>query len=299
MGMRVATFASSDRLLQAALKVQAKQAEATLQQASGQISEDYGGLGSKAGSVVSLQSSISMSKSYAEAASTAGDRVEAMYDAVDSIIEQITSMKATLSSFASTTSGTDELKVTAEEMLESLASLMNTQLGGRYLFSGSAVDTAPVDLDSLATATSPSSSDTSYYRGDDAITSVKVSSEQTVSYGVTADDENFEKALRALSLVASGATDEDTLSEASDLLDEAISGLATVQTRLSLNASALETAISDQENYQEFAGNLATSLSGVDVAVVAAEMSAYETQLQAAYAAIGNIASLSLSSYLS
>lgn len=299
MGMRVATFASSDRLLQAALKVQAKQAEATLQQASGQISEDYGGLGSKAGSVVSLQSSISMSKSYAEAASTAGDRVEAMYDAVDSIIDQITSMKATLSSFASTTSGTDELKVTAEEMLESLASLMNTQLGGRYLFSGSAVDIAPVDLDSLAPATSPSSSDTGYYKGDSTITSVKVSSEQTVSYGVTADDENFEKALRALSLVASGATDEDTLSEASGLLDEAISGLATVQTRLSLNASALETAISDQENYQEFAGDLATSLSGVDVAVVAAEMSAYETQLQAAYAAIGNIASLSLSSYLS
>ncbi len=299
MSMRVATFASSDRLLQAALKVQARQAEATLQQASGQISEDYGGLGSTAGSVVSLQSSISMSKAYAEAASTAGDRVEAMYDAVDSIIDQITSMKATLSSFATTTSDTDELQVTAEEMLESLASLMNTQLGGRYLFSGSAVDTAPVDLNSLVSASAPSTSDTGYYKGDDTVTSVKVSSEQTVTYGVTADDENFEKALRALSLVASGATDEDTLSEASDLLDEAISGLATVQTRLSLNASTLETAISDQENYQDFASDLATSLSGVDVAVVAAEMAAYETQLQAAYAAIGNIANLTLSSYLS
>ncbi|MBS1182327.1 MAG: hypothetical protein H6Q99_2207 [Proteobacteria bacterium] len=299
MGMRVATFASSDRLLQAALKVQAKQSEATLQEASGQISEDYGGLGSSAGSVVSLQSSISMSKAYADAASTAGDRVEAMYDAVDSIIEQITSMKATLSSFASTSSDTDELQVTAEEMLESLASLMNTQLSGRYLFSGSAVDTAPVDLDSLASASSPSSSDTSYYQGDDAITSVKVSSEQTVTYGVTADDENFEKALRALSLVAAGATDDETLSEARDLLDEAISGLATVQTRLSLNASALETAISDQETYQDFASDLVTDLSGVDVAVVAAEMSVYETQLQAAYSAIGTIASLTLSSYLS
>ena len=76
MSMRVATFASSDRLLQAALKVQARQAEATLQQASGQISEDYGGLGGKAGSVVSLQSSISMSKAYASAASTALTVVE-------------------------------------------------------------------------------------------------------------------------------------------------------------------------------------------------------------------------------
>ncbi len=299
MSMRVATFASSDRLLQAALKVQARQAEATLQQASGQISEDYGGLGGKAGSVVSLQSSISMSKAYASAASTAGDRVEAMYDAVDSIIDQITSMKATLSSFSATTSDTGELQVTAEEMLESLASLMNTQLGGRYLFSGSAVGTAPVDLDSLTSATAPSSADTSYYKGDSTITSVKVSSEQMVTYGVTADNPSFEKALRALSLVASGATDDDTLSEARDLLDEAISGLATVQTRLSLNASTLKTAISDQETYQDFASDLATNLSGVDIAVVAAQMSAYETQLQAAYAAIGNIAKLTLSSYLS
>lgn len=299
MSMRVATFASSDRLLQAALKVQAKQAEATLQQASGQISEDYGGLGGKAGSVVSLQSSISMSKAYASAASTAGDRVEAMYDAVDSIIDQITSMKATLSSFSATTSDSGELQVTAEEMLESLASLMNTQLGGRYLFSGSAVGTAPVDLDSLATATAPSTADTGYYKGDGAVCSVKVSSEQTVSYGVTADNPSFEKALRALSLVASGATDDDTLSEARDLLDEAISGLATVQTRLSLNASTLKTAISDQETYQDFASDLATNLSGADIAVVAARMSAYETQLQAAYAAIGNIAKLTLSSYLS
>ena len=72
-----------------------------------------------------------------------------------------------------------------------------------------------------------------------------------------------------------------------------------MQTRLSLNASTLKTAISDQETYQDFASDLATSLSGVDIAVVAARMSAYETQLQAAYAAIGNIANLTLSSYLS
>lgn len=299
MSMRVATFASSDLLLKAAMRVQARQSEATLQQASGQVSSDYGGLGRTAGTVVSLEASISLSKAYASAAGTAADRVESMYDAVGKIITEITSMKATLASFATTSSDTGTLEVTAAEMLESIAAQMNTQLGGRYLFAGGAVDTAPVDLDALATATSPSTADTGYYRGDDAIASVGVSAEQSVAYGVTADNPSFEKALRALSLVANGGGDEATLSEASDLLDEAIDGLAVVQTRLSLNASTLETAISDQQDYQSFADDLVTNLSGVDIAEVAARMSVYEAQLQAAYAAIGNIAQLSLSKYLS
>ena len=71
MSMRVATFASSDRLLDAAMRVQARESEATMQQASGKQSSDYGGLGTTAGRVISLQSSVSLSKSYASAAATA------------------------------------------------------------------------------------------------------------------------------------------------------------------------------------------------------------------------------------
>jgi len=296
MAMRVATFASSQSLLQAAMRIQVKQAEATLQQASGQVSSDYGGLGSKAGSVVSLQASMTRSKAYEAAANTASNRVETMYNAVGSIIDDLTSFKATL---ASSTISSDTLQITAQSMLESVVALMNTQLDGRYLFAGSAVDTAPVDIDSIEGSTAASQDELDYYQGDDQVTSVRVSSSHVISYGVTADNASFRQALWALSTIANGSTDSASVTEAIDLLTSAIDGLAAVQTKLSLNASALESAVSSQEDYQTTTEDLIANLSEVDITTVAANMSNYQAQLQAAYAAIGKIANLSLASYLS
>jgi flagellar hook-associated protein 3 FlgL len=299
MSMRVATFSSRQTLLDAAMRVQARQAEMTLQQASGQVSDDYGGLGATSGKVLSLETALTRSQAYASAATTASGRVEAMYDAIGSITDLVTTLKANLISFAATTDTASTLAASAEETLEAVASLLNTQSGGRYLFAGSAVDTAPVDLDALeTTATTPSSADTSYYQGDDAVAAVKVSSDRTVSYGVTADDDAFETVIRALRLVAGGADDADTRAEAEDLLDTALDGLTALQSGLSLDADTLETVVSDAEAFQDYASGLETDLSGVDIASVAAQLSTYDSQLEAAYAAIGTIQGLSLVDYL-
>ena len=296
MAMRVATFASSQSLLQAAMRIQVKEAEATTQQASGQVSDDYGGLGSKAGRVVSLQASVTRSKAYTEAANTASNRVETMYNAVGSILDDLSSLKATL---ASSTASSDTLQASAQSALESVVSLMNTQLDGRYLFSGSAVDTLPVDIDSIEGSTATSQDDLDYYKGDDQTTSVRVSSSRVISYGVTANDSGFKQALWAISTIANGSTDSDSVTQAINLLADSIDGLSTVQTKLSLDASDLEDAVSSQEDYQTNTADVISNLSEVDITTVAANMSNYQAQLEAAYAAIGKISKLSLASYLS
>jgi flagellar hook-associated protein 3 FlgL len=300
MSMRVATFASTGSLLTAALRVQAEEAKITTQQSSALVSSDYGGYGSSSGRVVDLDASITRSKAYAAAATTADNRVTQMYSAVDSMVDLITNFKSDLISFDVSVSddSTATLAEEAADALESLSSLLNSRWDGRYLFAGSAVDTAPVDTDALTAQTAPSSADTSYYRGDDTIVSVKVGAERTVSYGVTADEDAFEAAIRALTMIAAGTADEDTLSEASELLDTAIDGMAAIQSGLSRDASDLETAVSDQEDYQDFASSLVSEVTEVDIAEAAAKLSTYQAQLEAAYAAIGKIQSLSLSSYL-
>lgn len=299
MSMRVATFATNQSLLSAALRVQAQQAEKTLQQASGQISSDFGGLGASSGKVLTLETAVQRSKAYAEAASTADERVEQMYDALDSMVDLVSNMKSDVISFAETTSTTDALEATAEEALEQFVQLLNTQYQGRYLFSGSAVETAAVDLDALTTTpTTPSSADTSYYQGDGTIASVKVSSDRTVSYGITADNTAFEKVIRALQLVVTAGDDTDTRSEAEDLLDTALTELTALQAGVSLDASTLEHVVSRHETFQDYASGVESDLSEVDIASVAAELSSYESQLEAAYSAIGTIQSLSLVSFL-
>ncbi len=296
MAMRVATFASSQSLLQAAMRIQVKQAQATLQQASGLVSDDYGGLGSKAGSVVSLQASMTRSKAYEEAGNTASNRVQTMYSAVGSIIDDLSSLKATL---ASSTISSETLQTTAKSALESVVSLMNTQLDGRYLFAGSAVDTKPVDISSIEGSTATSASALDYYQGDEQVASVRVSSSRVISYGVTANDSSFRQALWAISTIANGSTDSTSVTDAINSLTSSISDMANVQTKLSLDASDLKEAVSSQEDYQTSTADVISTLADVDITTVAANMSNYEAQLQAAYAAIGKIAKLSLSSYLS
>lgn len=302
MVTRVATFALSNSMIDAALKTQAKLAERQIQTASGMISSDFGGLGATSKKVLDLQVSVSQSKSYEDAATSAANRVEVMYSATGSIADLLSSFKSDLTSALSVNgSDTSALKNSAEEFMSEMASLLNTQYGGRYLFAGASTTTAPVDLSAYSNTTSTTTSDTSYYQGDSQIASVKVSDSQYISYGVTADNAAFEAAMRAFSVIANSASepiDTATLSDAIDLATSALDSVTAVQTKLSLSASQLERAVTIQQDFQDYADTLAGSLTEVDVAAVTAEISTYQAQLEASYSAISKIAGLRLSDYL-
>jgi len=298
---RVATFALSDSMIDAALKAQAKVAERQIQTASGLISSDYGGLGGATSQkVIDLQVAVKRSQNYEEAASSANDRVQVMYSTTGSIADLLTTFKSDLTSALSVTAtDTDALQSTASAALEDLAALLNTQYGGRYLFAGSATETAPVDLSGYS-ATSSTTEDTSYYQGNDDLAAVRVSSSRTVTYGVSADNAAFEQAMRAISMVANGSSiDTDTISAALDLATQALDAVVGVQTRLSLTSAQLESAMDVQSTFQDTASTVSASLTEVDVAAVTAEITAYQSQLTASYSAIAKIQSLNLVSYLS
>ena len=295
---RVATFAMSDRMLEASQRSQAKMSEAQLQQASGSISSNYGGLGRSAGTLVSLEVSVARSKSYAGAADEARSRVEVMSDALTSITDALSGFRSSLSSAISTGDG-ETLKATAQSYLDEVADLLNTRFEGRYLFGGSDTTTPPVDLSGYA-ATDATTADTSYYQGNGVKASVAVSSERTLSYGITGNDAAFEQALRALSAVANAATAPDTaaLQAISDLTVSATDAVAAVQGQLSVHAATLERSASAQVDYQDYAAGLISEVNGADVTQLALQLSTYETQLQASYSAMAKIQSLNLMDYL-
>lgn len=304
---RVATFALSGKMIEAALRTQARNSELMLQQASGEISTDFGGLGSTSRRVLELQTSITQSKAYASSATNAVARIEIMYSSLTQMTDLLSKLQTSVT--GATDAGTlDEgtissLTTAMGEYMEEFAAQLNTQYEGRYLFAGSMIDTAPVDLDSYPAQSVPSSASFDYYKGNDEITSVRVSTEQVVEYGVTAESEAFEKALRAFGIMANlpsgtSSIDTDTLNEVLALTKEAMSGVTTIQTKLSINANRLESVVDSQEAFQEQATALESTLTDVDVAAAAAELATRQTQLEAAYAAIAKIQSLSLADYL-
>ncbi|MDH2382376.1 flagellin [Bradyrhizobium sp. CER78] len=301
MLMRVATFAQSDQMISSALCLQAAMAKEQVQESSGLQSEDFGGYGSGAGRVINLQVSVTRAQSYIDASNLADNKVQTMYSAVGSVTDIITQLRTQLSA-ATTGSSTATASVInyAQQAMSQMQGLLNTQYDGEYVFSGARTDTAPADLSSFDTGTgSLTTSDTSYYKGDSEIASVRVSDSQSISYGVTADNPAFEQVMRLLKYVGHSTTlTSSDISQALDLASAALDATSTVQAKLSTAASQIETASTDQSDYQNFAKTLSTNLTSVDVAAVTAQLSTYQAQLTASYSAISKIQSMNLASYL-
>jgi flagellar hook-associated protein 3 FlgL len=302
MSMRVATFALSDQMITAALRAQAKMADLQLQESSGIKSSDVAAYGSSSQRIVNLQASVSRAGSYVDAATITSSKVEVMYSTLGSVTDLITSLRSQLTA-ASTGTATESASAisSAQQLLDQMGALLNTQYGGEYVFGGGRTATAPVDLDTYsAAAGDATTADTSYYLGDDEIASVRVGDDQTVSYGITAGDPAFEKTLRVLRFVANSTSlSSSDISTALDLAGEALDAVSVVQSRLSNAASRIETASAQQTEFKDYAQSLASDLTDVDVAAVTARVSTYQSQLTASYAAISKIQSLNLASYLS
>ncbi len=301
MIMRIATFALSDQMVAGALRTQATMANLQVQESSGLKAEDFGGYGSDAQHVINLQVSVTRAQSYIDAATLADSKVQVMYSAVGSMTDIITQLRTQLS--AATTGGSTETTSaisSAQQMLTQMGSLLNTQYDGQYVFGGAQTGTAPVDLSSFSSGTgSTTTADTSYYKGNDELASVRVADDQTVSYGVSADNSAFEQVMRVLKFVAnSSSLSSSDITQALDLASSALSATSTVQTRLSTAASQIESASTRQTDYKSFAQTLSGDLTGVDVAAVTAQLSTYQSQLTASYSAIAKIQSLNLASYL-
>ncbi|MCS3762689.1 flagellin [Bradyrhizobium centrosematis] len=301
VAMRVATFAQSNRMIADAMRVESVMANKQIQESTGVISTDFGGYGSDAQHVVNLQVSVTRAQSYVDAATLADSKIQVMYSAIGSMTDILTQLRSQLSA-ASTGSSTETNSVitTAQQMLQEMGSLMNTQYDGQYVFAGGKTDTAPVDLTSFSSGTgSTTTADTSYYEGDDEIASVRVASDETVSYGVTADNSAFEEVMRVLKFVANSTTlSSSDISSALDLAGTALDDTAAVQARLSNAASSIETASARQADYKSYAETLSNDLTGVDVAAITAQLSTYQAQLTASYSALAKILSINLASYL-
>lgn len=301
MEMRVATFALSDQMIAAALRTQSIMANEQIQQASGVTSEDFAGYGSDTQTVINLQVSVTRAQTYIDAATQADSKVQVMYSAVGSVTKLISNLQSQLSAATSGSStGTTSLISSAQEMLQEMGSILNTQYDGEYVFSGASTSTAPVDLTSFNSGTgSLSTADTSYYQGDNQIAAVRVADDQSVDYGVTADNSAFEQVMRVLKYIANATSlSSSDITTAVNMASAALDATSIVQSKLSDADSQIKDASSRQTDYKNYTSTLATDLTGVDVAAVTAQLATYQSQLEASYSAISKIQSMSLASYL-
>tara|TARA_R110001583_G_scaffold32882_1_gene111552 strand:- start:58290 stop:59180 length:891 start_codon:yes stop_codon:yes gene_type:complete len=284
--------------------VQTQLNTASEQSTTGIKSTNYAGVADQAYVLTSLSAEISQATSYADLAESIQSRVDVYYDSLSTMTDVLTDMLSDLS--AAQSSGTKTvigLNDSAQSALDTMATLLNTQYEGRYLYAGSATDTVPVTVDSTTygAITVPSSTDTSYYAGNDDVSSARVADGMTVDYGMTADMDMFENALRALNIVANASTDpidSDALSEATSLINSALDGIGEQQTRMSSVHAQLESVIDMHTDFQLTAESMVSDLSEVDIAEAMVRLDTLSVQLEASYSAVAKVSDLSLFDYL-
>lgn len=299
MSGRISTFSHTQNLLTQSIRLQSNMASLQVQSSSGLKSQDYKGIATDSQRLLNLESQYKRTGIYNTNSNTAVSRIELMYDNIGSIISSVTSIisevNATLSG-----SSTDALQNSATNTSAQIASLLNAKIGDRYLFSGSAVDTAPIDLSNPAytAQTSPSTTNTSYYQGNSDLAKVEVSNNYVVSYGVTADNSAFEKIFRALNLISNNTGDETALNEAYDLLNQASDELATVQAGLSQDANNINAQVDANTTLLDLLEKNVSDIKNADLAEVAVLITNYETQLSTAYSMMTKLLNLNLSDYV-
>lgn len=147
---RIANYASQQILNSYLNKVRTRIQHTQVQLTSEKRAQDYAGIGGDTQRLVGYEVDVQRLTNFKRDNEIQDVYLKSTESALTSIESTIKAFRTTLTSF-NTTRPTDENAVrTIQEQafrsLESIQSYLNTEINGRYIFSGNRADTAPVDL---------------------------------------------------------------------------------------------------------------------------------------------------------
>jgi flagellar hook-associated protein 3 FlgL len=134
-------------LLQATLDINKQLDDLQRQLGSGQKADTYAGLGSQSGIAVALDAQLAAIKGFNDTIANVGTTIslqQAVLQQIGSIGNAVQSATVQ-SSFAVDSTGQTTSQKTAQSQLDQILSLLNTQGGNGYLFSGSGLNQPSVD----------------------------------------------------------------------------------------------------------------------------------------------------------
>jgi flagellin-like hook-associated protein FlgL len=173
----------------------------------------------------------------------------------------------------------------------------------------------------IQVAKNVSLSTSSYYQGDSTIQSQQIDTNLNMAYGVTAMDPAFDKAIRAMALIAEGQVgtagglgmNMDRLTQANYLVTSAIDNTASgappfgaeqsgnlneLSETLSLQQTTLSNTTTGQNSYVNFVDSNRDSLTKADQTETITELLNQQESLQASYQTMATVRSLSLLNYM-
>ena len=317
---RVSTLAQQQLITSNALRTQRNVNDLQVQIASGKKTQSFSGIAENAGRLVNLKSELSQAEQFIQNITITEKRLDLMAFAMDQI-EGIARKART--DFATALNGSEaddiQLSLMAQASLDQIVEIFNTKDDSRFLFSGGAIETKPVNLSNAAyTAPVPGSPpifvqtvETGYYQGDAVVQSTRADDGFSIAYGINADESAFEKLIRTLDNVSNVTfTDPITaqektfltaaMTELTELLDNngVDKTLSDLRADIGLDRVILDNIRDKHNDFLQFSKDSIAEIENIDSAEVITSLNFEQIQLEASFTTIARIQTLSLSNFL-
>ena len=305
---RVATLAQHNLTQSQIQLAQSRVQDLQVQLSSGQKARRYSGIASDSARLVNLESTRSRTDQYVKGNNTTTLRLQTMEQSVADSFEIASTLKTLLVNAINAGNAAElPLSLTADDMMNELSRLLNVKLGDRYLFSGTASATAPVDFTDPAYTSPPtvypSNADTTYFQGNSTKLSSQVADDFDVAWGVTADEAGFEQLIRALKLTATATTsptiDKLRLQEALVVVNQAIDNIPVIRSRIGSAHLSIEQANESHLDMSLYLDQSITDLKAIDIPQAVTQLTNDQVILEASYMTISRLSSLNLANFLS
>ena len=310
MVSRVTNLSSSRLINSLILKSQDRINEQQIKLTTQQKSQDYLGIGDEASRLLTVESSLRRIDQFVKDNTFIDMRMETMLNSMDAVGDILTEVRTLVRDVLEdgTLDGIDKNDFT-EIKMDQLESFLNVKINGRFLFSGTKTDTPPVnagdlsdsptfDADGITTTAEPSF----FYQGDDNQVKARIDEGVTLEYGVKANNEGFEKLIRAIRPVKStDLTDANVLGKfqhALNLLNESADKIAAVELNTGVKFQQLASTTQSLKDTKSILDGVVDEIERADTFEAVSILNQVQTQLEASYATAVRVSSLSLTKFL-
>jgi flagellar hook-associated protein 3 FlgL len=298
---RVSTIAQYVLLQNSILTTQQRVFERQAQISSGQQSQSFAGIAKNAQRLVSFEALLNKSQEFIEQNTLIDSRAEIMDSSIAQMFDVASELKSRLIQRIDASTGTNgALAQEAQNMLDTVAGLLNTQINGRYLFAGSMTQTEPVPSP-VPDPTTFGVADATYYQGDSVELTARASENIEVTYGIAGNRTGFQQLIGGLKAAIRGdGLDSDTLlNSAIALTGQAMDALNSYRNELGATLNVVARATEGHHDTRLYAESAIIDIENVDIPAAVAALSSDQIVLEASYLTITQLGRLSLTNYLS
>lgn len=182
---RVATGNSYSSVLNDLMRAQVRQNDANTQVSSGKVASDLKGYARNAETLLATRSIQTKVDSYLAQGKTLSSKLESQDLALTQVTDAAAGARQAISEALATGRG-DSLMSELKSWFSSASDGLNAKFGGRYLFAGGQVDTAPVTATSMADLTA-SPTVAAVFKNDNLAPTNQLDESTTIQSGFLAD----------------------------------------------------------------------------------------------------------------